>query len=177
MASPPDGLKMTESTASATGYLCVIKVHGKYYVKCAVDPYPAPQRTLPGEGFDTPQEAALHYARFKAGLFTVGPKQEQRPRGKGKVRTTPCSLFPPSTDTRVTRVWQKTIASALARLSKQEKRLNNPKRLPPQPQPQPQQQQPQQQQSAAAMAVDLTVSDEEDDVTDEDVTMDDAQYD
>ena len=69
-----------------TGYKAVKLIHGKYYAKASVDPYPAPQRTLPGGGWETAREAAIHLARYNANPWRLPDKRVQRPRGKGQVR-------------------------------------------------------------------------------------------
>ena len=93
MEPSPEGLELVQSTASASGYLGIIKVHGKFHAKVAVDPWPAPQRTLPGKGCATAIEAAIRLAQYKAAPYPLPDKQERRPRGKGKVcRALPCML-------------------------------------------------------------------------------------
>lgn len=83
----PDGLKLERSAApKGTGYKAVKLIHGKYYAKASVDPYPAPQRTLPGGGWETAREAAIHLARYNANPWRLPDKRVQRPRGKGQVR-------------------------------------------------------------------------------------------
>ena len=86
MEEGPDGLQLELSTASTFGYLGVIKVRNEFHARVAVDPWPAPQRTLPGKGCSTAREAAIRLARYRAaGSPALPPKKERRPRGKGKV--------------------------------------------------------------------------------------------
>ena len=83
----PDGLQLQLSDASkGTGYLSIKKVRGLFYAKVTVEPWPAPQRTLPGEGFDEARDAAIHRARYLAAPYPLPAKREQRPRFQGKVR-------------------------------------------------------------------------------------------
>jgi len=87
MEEGPDGLLLVRSDApKGTGYQSVKKIHDKYYSKVTVEPWPAPQRTLPGGGFKTAREAAIHLARYLAAPYPLPVKREQRPRFKGKVR-------------------------------------------------------------------------------------------
>ena len=81
----PDGLELQTSAESSTGYLSIKKIRGLYYAKVTVEPWPAPQRTLPGKGFKTAREAAIHRARYLAARYPLPAKRGQRPRGKGKV--------------------------------------------------------------------------------------------
>ena len=86
----PDGLLLERSATSASGYLSIKNIRGKYHAKVTVEPWPAPQRTLPGKGCDTAREAAIHRARYLAAPYPLPDKREQRPRGKGKV--CPCLI-------------------------------------------------------------------------------------
>ena len=90
MEPGPDGLWLHTSTESATGYQSIKKIRELYYAKVTVEPWPAPQRTLPGKGFNTALEAAIHRARYLAAPYPLPDKREQRPRGKGKV--CPCLI-------------------------------------------------------------------------------------
>ena len=91
MEPVPEELSPKKSTRCAAGYEGVKKIRGLYYAKVAVEPWPAPQRTLPGKGFEMAREAAMHRARYLAAPYPLPDKREQRPRGKGKV----CArLFP-----------------------------------------------------------------------------------
>ena len=56
MEPGPDGLWLNTSTESATGYQSIKKIRELYYAKVTVEPWPAPQRTLPGKGFNTARE-------------------------------------------------------------------------------------------------------------------------
>ena len=85
MEAGPDGLELQTSKNSATGYESIKKIRKLYYAKVTVEPWPAPQRTLPGKGFKTAREAAIHRARYLAAPYPLPPKREQRPRFKGKV--------------------------------------------------------------------------------------------
>ena len=93
MEEGPDGLELELSSISVHGYLGVIKVRNEYHAKVAVDPWPAPQRTLPGKGCASPREAAIRLARYRAAPYPLPPKKERRKRGQGKVRAfDPCVL-------------------------------------------------------------------------------------
>ena len=85
----PDGLKLRVSSTSATGYHRVVKQRDVYHAKVVIDPWPAPQRTLPGGGCKTARDAAIRLARYEAAGIPLPPKQERRSRGDGKVRTLP----------------------------------------------------------------------------------------
>ena len=68
----PDGLQLQLSTAAkGTGYVSVKKIHDLYYAKVSVEPWPAPQRTLPGKGSETAREAAIHLARYLAAPYPL----------------------------------------------------------------------------------------------------------
>ena len=83
----PDGLLLPRSDApKGTGYKSIKKIRELYYAKVTVEPWPAPQRTLPGKGFKTAREAAIHRARYLAARYPLPDKRAQRPRLKGKVR-------------------------------------------------------------------------------------------
>ena len=99
----PDGLLLQRSAApKGTGYLGIKIIHGKYYAKVTVEPWPAPQRILPGGGCATAREAAIRRARYLAAPYPLGAKAERRSRGKGKVRPRfclPLSALPPAAPT------------------------------------------------------------------------------
>ena len=138
----PDGLKLERSAApKGTGYKAVKLIHGKYYAKASVEPYPAPQRTLPGGGWETAREAAIHLARYLANPYPLPAKRVQRPRGQGIVRALHASF---SSMPLTLSLLQRRITSAQARLKKLEKKMNMrlrtvstlPAPAPPSPPPQ-----------------------------------------
>ena len=93
MEEGPEGLELELSSSSSTGYLGVVKVRKKFHANVAVDPWPAPQRTLPGKGCATAREAAIRLAWYNAAPYPLPPKKERRKRCQGKVRAfAPCVL-------------------------------------------------------------------------------------